>query len=466
MAKQIKIIKCPNCGSIQKTEIKPDHYRCENCHTEYFLDSDDINVNVTYDNRPTNLDNTFLGEFKLKIIVILGCIVIGYVCVFLINMFFKSKPSYDAPAATTQIQQNQTTTTKSVSANPQIAQSSGTLRVNYNFCSLVLVDNKPFVMGIINRSNGLPYEQNYYFTVYDLLSEKIVQESPIANVKFDKFGKVNWTSYDFTKDKTYLVASKRTVFLLDKKNFTLTDVTSSLLQNYPQFNKGIASVNITTAQGAVGQVLHILTDDGQKIYYFPLQDKAFVDNNDFYMTIKDFERSADDTSKHTAFSFANNYGEDFKLIKFTFISPDGKSHYTFTSAKVGDQNTDGSGKFTDAANAYNYSLPYYYNPKYQLVSHQNLTPDRLYFNPEIIYFDDNTLIIKTRTSASPDSNYNYQRLDINNGKVIWTLSSDDITIKEIMLFNDGFIIKQSCDKYAQIASDGTIIKKLTLVNEK
>ncbi len=46
MAKQIKAIACPRCRSTQKATIRPDTYRCENCGTEYFLDSDDITITV------------------------------------------------------------------------------------------------------------------------------------------------------------------------------------------------------------------------------------------------------------------------------------------------------------------------------------------------------------------------------------------------------------------------------------
>ena len=48
MAKNIKAIKCPNCGSIKKLEIRTDYFRCLNCDTEYFLDDDDINININH----------------------------------------------------------------------------------------------------------------------------------------------------------------------------------------------------------------------------------------------------------------------------------------------------------------------------------------------------------------------------------------------------------------------------------
>ena len=47
MAKSIKAIECPKCGSTQKTAVRPDTFRCESCGTEYYLDNDDINVNYT-----------------------------------------------------------------------------------------------------------------------------------------------------------------------------------------------------------------------------------------------------------------------------------------------------------------------------------------------------------------------------------------------------------------------------------
>ncbi|WP_019946820.1 SHOCT domain-containing protein [Hymenobacter aerophilus] len=47
MAKSIKALKCPQCGSTQKTQVRPEHFRCDNCGTEYFLDNDDININYT-----------------------------------------------------------------------------------------------------------------------------------------------------------------------------------------------------------------------------------------------------------------------------------------------------------------------------------------------------------------------------------------------------------------------------------
>lgn len=44
MAKKIKAIKCPQCGSSKISELRADYYHCNSCGTDFFLDSDDINI--------------------------------------------------------------------------------------------------------------------------------------------------------------------------------------------------------------------------------------------------------------------------------------------------------------------------------------------------------------------------------------------------------------------------------------
>lgn len=74
MAKEIKVIKCPQCGSTAKTELKPDFYRCNNCHTEYFLDDNDVTINYNHNynhNLPFNNDNS-------KKVIKVVAIILGY----------------------------------------------------------------------------------------------------------------------------------------------------------------------------------------------------------------------------------------------------------------------------------------------------------------------------------------------------------------------------------------------------
>ena len=76
MAKEIKAIKCPQCGSTAKTEIKPDVYRCVNCQTEYYLDDDDITVNYNHNHNYSYANsNPALGAQKTKLFIAIATIV-------------------------------------------------------------------------------------------------------------------------------------------------------------------------------------------------------------------------------------------------------------------------------------------------------------------------------------------------------------------------------------------------------
>ncbi|WP_276832443.1 hypothetical protein [Frischella perrara] len=467
MAKQIKVISCPNCGSVQKTEIKPEHYRCDNCNTEYFLDNDDINVNVNYESNSGEFANFLNANGKLILMivgVIAGISLVGVITSNLFKSDSRTKNYYNSQ--TTSI----STPVKSTVTEPK----KKTFTVNYHYHSLVSKGDKAYIISIVQRDYDDYKEKNkYYFIIHDLLTNKIIKEEEIKELEADKYkAKNDWDFHDFSQTKTYLVVNKKYVFLIDKSNFNLTNVTSSLLNSFPQYNTGLASIKIDETQGSGEKVFRILTDDGQKIYYYPIYDKALPDNNDFYMTKKDFIKQNKDTSEHIAFAFSNDpYGQyNPKLIKFKFTNSTGKNYYTITTSTVGEHPLDGSPAFTDDANAYWFDTPRR-NETNEIISHQNLTPNRLYFNPGIIYADDPVtskdpaLIIKTKKSASPDANYNYQRIDINSGKVIWTISEDKFKIKNIYRFNDNFIFEQSSDKYGIITPDGTIKQEITLSKE-
>src|SRR5579871_1335871 len=46
MATEIKAIQCPLCGSTASKELRRDHYRCESCGTEYFIDNGIVNTRI------------------------------------------------------------------------------------------------------------------------------------------------------------------------------------------------------------------------------------------------------------------------------------------------------------------------------------------------------------------------------------------------------------------------------------
>ena len=66
MPTHIKALKCPQCGSTRATKISEDHYRCDSCLTEFYLDSDDITIHHKVETKPA--PNTFLRRLLLIIL--------------------------------------------------------------------------------------------------------------------------------------------------------------------------------------------------------------------------------------------------------------------------------------------------------------------------------------------------------------------------------------------------------------
>lgn len=453
MAKQIKAIKCPNCGSIQKTEIKLDHYRCDNCKTEYFLDNDDININIQHHLTPNKINTIFNVSPRIKLI---GASIIVAIVVFVLTAIFTNKPT--TPPSKNTLNQVQhslppTNTVKTIDTPKKY-------QTNYQYCATVINDNKPYILSLEDHSYSYN-DHHFFFTIYDLVENKKIKETSIDNLPTDKFGGVKWSWSDFSNNKTYFVANNISVYLLDNTNYTFSNITPTLLDNHPDYQTGIAS--ITLSKTTSGDAFHILTNDGKKIYYYPLIDEVYVDDYDFQMVKNRPKKPAPDMNEHLSYGFANAYGENNKLIKYTFISPDGKNHIEPRSANVGDYKLNSVSrldKHTDENSAYD--LINNSNLNITITSDKNLTPGRLYFDPSIVYFDKDYLIIKSKANAAPGANYNYQQIDINDGKVIWTLSEQDVAIIEIQPYGNQFLAKQDCNLYAIINANGKIIKRIKL----
>lgn len=94
MAKRIKVLKCPQCGSVDVEELRTDFYKCKNCTAEFFIDSDDINVNhYVYDKTkpvPTSTNPKNVGVGLLIISVF-------FALMFALGFFRKNSLSSFSP---------------------------------------------------------------------------------------------------------------------------------------------------------------------------------------------------------------------------------------------------------------------------------------------------------------------------------------------------------------------------------
>jgi hypothetical protein len=223
MAKEIKAVKCPHCGSTQKTELKPDYYRCNSCQTEYYLDNDDININHTYNytnSKPLNQD------FKPNmswIGLLIGFIIISG-AVILINIFKPDRPK---------------TTYASVGSSAEPANEYYVSR--NSSIGFTNADNGPVVITIGKREyNGDDTKSGFYVQFYDPINQKEIKVSKV-NSTFDEVD-FNLEFREFGDGNLYYILNKSRLFSIDKSALKANDITESFFTKARGLESGIASL--------------------------------------------------------------------------------------------------------------------------------------------------------------------------------------------------------------------------------
>ncbi|WP_131538419.1 hypothetical protein [Pedobacter nototheniae] len=363
MAKNIKAIKCPNCGSIHKTEIKPDYFRCDSCQTEYYLDNDDINVNVNYNHNSAQPILTPEQTSK-KVALIFGALVM-----FVLMVFFFLIPS-SKKSKTDKIEEKE----------------------KYDYSS---IDNAVYMNSVSNEVMYMRIAREHLREKngnYDFVNTHIVVVNPITKkqvkdqIIFNRIRRLDDHSSNFkiTSDHSiYMVYNESKLFKLDKAANTLVDITETMFKNHPEISAGIAKISFNNDN------LVILTNEGNKFNYLIASDQLFKDED-----WKAFETARDKLITEPYFSF--NYTD--KLSK---VLP-GEDY---------DKNKPG-----------------------------NFTPDRKYFQPEIIYQDKTSLLISMNANASDRAPLTLQSLDVNTGKVLWVLPGKPLNYRIATKCKEGFAV--------------------------
>ncbi len=287
MAKNIKAIKCPHCGSVQKTLVREHIYRCNSCHTEYFLDDDDINININHRHHNQPNQNPFGGDpAKAKKILIAVAIFIGFM--FLMGMFtmFSGSDSSSSSAY--------------VKEKPDY-------RYNENYVYASTANGKPVLLRLV-QEQIVGEDRNYDFVnIYAFFIDPISKNEIKRQILFKRarrLGTHNASFEELSNGDIYINYSDHTYYKVNRENNTLTDVTNTLLQNHPEASSGIAKIRM------YGSSWDLLTNDGKKFRYVALSDKLFNDGD--YHPLQ-----AEEKAVLPSVFFYFSYDDDRRLLRKT-----------------------------------------------------------------------------------------------------------------------------------------------------
>lgn len=256
MAKNIKAIKCPNCGSVKKTEIKPDYFVCQNCDTEYFLDDDDINININHTPNPSVTNQS--PDLKKSV----PFIVIGLVFLIIYISFLFPKSS-----------------TKLRTVNEQ--KEKYDFSVSADFIYPEAKTGKAILLRIarenIREKNGDYTYVNTHAVFIDPIKKSIIKDV----VLFEHTRRLDDYDVRFKVENDgniYVIYHGPIIYKLDTEHNKLVDYTKTIFKNHPELSAGVAKIDAYSGNN----YWSVLSNDGENYYYFPGQDILTQDYKEQY----------------------------------------------------------------------------------------------------------------------------------------------------------------------------------------
>ena len=386
MPTHIKALKCPQCGSTRATKISEDHYRCDSCSTEFFLDSDDITIHHKVETKPA--PNTFLKRLLLTIFVpaaFFSLITIGLIVWGISREGTSEKGSGEEHM--------------SYACERLIAFSSKAGRPIVVLCGAARRDDSS---GDWDHAKGFMY-------FFDGETYEIIKKLELPDVT----GRVSVTDARQFEDGTYyVVLNKKRLFAIDRSTLDVKEIHG---EDYklPELSEGFGKVALYFHE--YGDALEVETNLGKKFVYYPIANKLYTDQSIF----KAYEDKLPAPKLRTRFTFSEQMmGSDYKdeqiqLVRYQTLEQLG---YPRRTPHFGWEN-DYHSSYPKKIFVSKYSVE-----ESRLESYEDFTPGAYYFSPTVLYESDDQILISFKPTAAADAKKMLRCLDAQTGKVLWSCS--------------------------------------------
>ena len=423
MPTHIKALKCPQCGSTRATKISEDHYRCDSCSTEFYLDSDDITIHHKVETKPA--PNTFLR--RLLLIILAPAAFFSLIAIGLI-VWGSSREETS--------RERDGEEHMSYACERLMAFSSTAGRPIVVLCGAARRDGSS---GDWDHAKGIMY-------FFDGETHEIVKKLELPDVT----GRVSVTDARQFEDGTYyVVLNKKRLFAIDRSTLDVKEIHG---EDYklPELSEGFGKLALYFHE--YGDALEIETNLGKKFVYYPIANKLYTDQSIF----KAYEDKLPAPKLRTRFTFSEQMmGSDYmdeqiQLVRYQTLEQLGYPRRTPHFGWENDRHSYYPKKIF---------VSQYFVEESRLQSYEDFTPGAYYFSPTVLYESDDQILISFKPTAAADAKKMLRCLDAQTGQVLWSCSEGldglDFCLG-VARFSDGYVLVDYSHSWL-ISSEGKVM---------
>ena len=386
MPTHIKALKCPQCGSTRATKISEDHYRCDSCSTEFYLDPDDITIHHKVETKPA--PNTFLR--RLLLIILAPAAFFSLITIGLI-VWGSSREETSRKGDGEEHM--------SYACERLMAFSSTAGRPIVVLCGAARRDGST---GDWDHAKGFMY-------FFDGETYEIIKKLELPDVT----GRVSVTDARQFEDGTYyVVLNKKRLFAIDRSTLDVKEIHG---EDYklPELSEGFGKLALYFHE--YGDALEIETNLGKKFVYYPIANKLYTDQSIF----KAYEDKLPTPKLRTRFTFSEQMmgsvykDEQIQLVRYQTLEQLGYPRRTPHFGWENDRHSYYPKKIF---------VSQYFAEESRLQSYEDFTPGAYYFSPTVLYESDDQILISFKPTAAADAKKMLRCLDAQTGQVLWSCS--------------------------------------------
>jgi len=423
MPTHIKALKCPQCGSTRATKISEDHYRCDSCSTEFYLDSDDITIHHKVETKPA--PNTFLR--RLLLIILAPAAFFSLITIGLIVWGSSQEETSRERDGEEHM---------SYACERLMAFSSTAGRPIVVLCGAARRDDSS---GDWDHAKGIMY-------FFDGETYEIIKKLELPDVT----GRVSVTDARQFEDGTYyVVLNKQRLFAIDRSTLDVKEIHG---EDYklPELSEGFGKVALYFHE--YGDALKVETNLGKKFVYYPIANKLYTDQSIF----KAYEDKLPAPKLRTRFTFSEQMmGSDYmdeqiQLVRYQTLEQLGYPRRTPHFGWENDRHSYYPKKIF---------VSQYFVEESRLQSYEDFTPGAYYFSPTVLYESDDQILISFKPTAAADAKKMLRCLDAQTGQVLWSCSEGldglDFCLG-VARFSGGYVLVDYSHSWL-ISSEGKVL---------